>query len=146
MPDERTTDAEVMELRQVDADIASIVLGFVVDEYQRGLFDIHRPHPDDPNRCLYLQLPHYTTDASAAEEVVVAMAKLGLTFRITLHAPAPGREEVPSWEVVLEDCYPKLDVTVAEWHAGGTGPTAASFICRCALEAAKDEGYDFPSP
>ena len=78
---------------------------------------------------------------------LVSMAKRGLTFRITLHAPAPGREEEePSWEVVLEDCYPQSDVTVAEWHAGGSGPSASPFICRCALDAAEDEGYDFPSP
>ena len=135
MTDERKTDAEAAERvmgwrwRQ----LSSVGTNLLDEPDTPGEFDGKNPDYDD-----HYPGPHYSTNASDAEQVKVAMAQRGMVYVETSYA---GPTEM-YWSVAFLD---KDDRIMGQ--SEGTGPTAAPFVCKAALDASapripKDKSND----
>ena len=76
---------------------------------------------------------NYTTDASDANEVVLAMAKRGLCMIVTLMRRIT--DETAYWHVSI---CPEGSLII-EGEAEGIGDSPAAFICQAALQAVAAE-------
>ncbi len=131
MPDMQRTDAEVAERVMGWKWVQRPVLddNFLVppDEAAKHLPEYVGKNPEWPDADPPRFLPHYTTDASAAEQVVVAMIDRGWSYRLDGFRTT---DDLYFWEVEFAGFS-------TSYQSEGTGPTAAPFICRCAMDADK---------
>ena len=79
-------------------------------------------------------IPRYADDNNAANEVVVAMAKRGYWLELYCHAEG----DKIFWGINFRNIRGGMIAGFSE----GTGPTAAPFICRAALQAIPEPPED----
>jgi len=127
--------------RELDRLVAEKVMGLDLDEFAYDTFKswrnewggkgISHSEPYDQekyrDRMLSFAVPHYSTDISAAWEVVSAMVEKGLGFRLTVEYDRSCEARFYLWEDGIPVEFSKEYVTSYE--------DAPHAICLAALEA-----------
>ena len=124
--DDQQRDDRARELRRLDAEVAQQVMIWRRDKH--GIW-----HPSRIQEVIThgIILPHYTTNASAAEQVVVAMGERGWRCKIGYWP-----QITPHWDCRFIQCANEGVVF------RGDGDSQSVVICRAALAAVKGSESD----